>query len=117
MWRNVGIERDGDKLRDALEMIDFWGRYCLDKTFDDPDGWRIQGMLAAARLVVRGALAREESRGTHRRSDNQKAEDRFKVRFAWRQGRAEPELLPICRSMPDDVAPSRANTNAAAISE
>lgn len=117
MWRNVGIERDGDKLRDALEMIDFWGRYCLDKTFDDPDGWRIQGMLAAARLVVRGALAREESRGTHRRSDHPKAEDRFKVRFAWRQGRAEPELLPICRSMPDDVAPSRANTNAAAISE
>ena len=103
MWRNVGIERDGGKLRDALEMIDFWGRYCLDKTFDDPDGWRIQGMLAAARLVVRGALVREESRGTHRRGDHPEAADRFKVRFAWRRGQADPEVLPVCRTMSDDL--------------
>ena len=40
MWRNVGIERDGGSLGDALEMIDFWGRYCLDKTFDDPEEGR-----------------------------------------------------------------------------
>ena len=115
MWRNVGIERDGGKLRDALEMIDFWGRYCLDKTFDDPDGWRIQGMLAAARLVVRGALVREESRGTHRRADHPETDDRFKVRFAWRRGRAEPEVLPICKGMSDDVTPLGFNQNAEAI--
>jgi L-aspartate oxidase len=107
MWRNVGIERDGGKLRDALEMIDFWGRYCLDKTFDDPDGWRIQGMLAAARLVVRGALVREESRGTHRRADHPEAEDRFKVRFAWRRGQADPEVLPVCRTMTGDLSSDR----------
>ena len=115
MWRNVGIERDGGKLRDALEMIDFWGRYCLDKTFDDPDGWRIQGMLAAARLVVRGALVREESRGTHRRADHSATDARFKVRFAWRRGCAEPEVLPICQGISDDVTPLGSNDNAESI--
>ena len=70
MWRNVGIQREGGKLRDALEMVDFWGRYCLDKTFDDADGWEMQGMLLAARLVIRGAIERTESRGTHRRRDH-----------------------------------------------
>jgi succinate dehydrogenase/fumarate reductase flavoprotein subunit len=103
MWRNVGIERDGGKLGDALEMIDFWGRYCLDKTFDDPDGWRIQGMLAAARLIVRGAMVRTESRGTHRRSDHPGRNRGFEVRFAWRRGRVEPEVLPVARLASDEA--------------
>jgi L-aspartate oxidase len=117
MWRNVGIERDGGKLSDALEMIDFWGRYCLDKTFDDPDGWRIQGMLAAARLVVRGALVRQESRGTHRRADHPESDERFKIRFAWRRGREEPEVLPVCRTMHDDGASTHAGENLKAVTE
>lgn len=102
MWRNVGIERDGGKLGDALEMIDFWGRYCLDKTFDDPDGWRMQGMLAAARLIVRGAMVRKESRGTHRRSDHPGRNAGFEVRFAWRRGRVDPEVLPVARLAADE---------------
>ena len=40
MWRNVGILRDGGKLEDALDMVDFWGHYCLDKTFDDVEAGR-----------------------------------------------------------------------------
>jgi L-aspartate oxidase len=95
MWRNVGIQRDGGKLRDALEMVDFWGRYCLDKTFDDADGWEMQGMLLAARLVIRGAIERTESRGTHRRRDHPDTDPSSLVRFAWSRGNEEPRRIAI----------------------
>jgi len=69
MWRNVGIVRTGNRLADALDMIHFWCRYSLDKIFDDLDGWEIQNMLACAAIVTAAAKSREESRGTHARSD------------------------------------------------
>lgn len=95
MWRNVGIQREEAKLRDALEMVDFWGRYCLDKTFDDADGWEMQGMLAAARLVIRGALARGESRGTHRRVDRPVQDPALRSRLVWRRHEAEPTCIEL----------------------
>lgn len=103
MWRNVGIQRDEAKLRDALEMVDFWGRYCLDKTFDDADGWEMQGMLAAARLVIRGAVAREESRGTHRRRDHAGPDPAMRVRFAWRRGIESPRLIRLADDVPTET--------------
>ncbi len=33
MWRNVGIERDGDRLTETREIVAFWSRYVMDKTF------------------------------------------------------------------------------------
>ena len=69
MWRNVGIVRAGNRLADALDMAHFWCRYSLDKIFDDLAGWEIQNMLMCATLVAEAARAREESRGTHARSD------------------------------------------------
>ena len=69
MWRNVGIVRAGNRLADALDMAHFWCRYSLDKIFDDLAGWEIQNMLMCATLVAEAARAREESRGTHTRSD------------------------------------------------
>lgn len=69
MWRNVGVVRSGNRLADALDMIHFWCRYSLDKIFDDPAGWEIQNMLVCAALVAAAAHEREESRGTHTRSD------------------------------------------------
>ena len=95
MWRNVGIVRDGAKLRDALEMVDFWGRYCLDKTFDGREGWEMQGMLVAARLVIRGALARTESRGTHRRRDHPETDAAQRIRYVWTRGDGAPRRIPV----------------------
>jgi L-aspartate oxidase len=69
MWRSVGVERTGDGLDEALDMITFWCRYVMDKEFDDPGGWELQNMLTAARLVVMCARQREESRGVHFRTD------------------------------------------------
>ena len=41
----------------------------LARQFTDPDGWELQNMLTVARLMVEAALAREESRGVHLRTD------------------------------------------------
>jgi L-aspartate oxidase len=69
MWRNVGITRDSRGLDEAARQVAFWCRYVLDHVFDGPDGWVLQNMLTVAHLVIAGAGAREESRGTHSRSD------------------------------------------------
>jgi L-aspartate oxidase len=69
MWRNVGITRSGTLLGEALEIIEFWGRFVLDKTFDDAEGWETQNLLTLGRLVTSGALHRTESRGVHFRED------------------------------------------------
>ena len=69
MWRNVGIARRGDRLNETLEIVNFWGRYVLDKEFQTMAGWEIQNMLTAAYLVTELALRRTETRGVHYRED------------------------------------------------
>jgi L-aspartate oxidase len=73
MWRDVGVFRDADRLRRALAVLDSaWltldaaiaaGRSATDDT------WRASSLLIVARLIARAALRREESRGSHWRSD------------------------------------------------
>ncbi|MEM8835898.1 MAG: L-aspartate oxidase [Planctomycetota bacterium] len=95
MWRNVGVERSGAKLRDAGDMLDFWARYTLDKIFDEPDGWETQNMLLGGALVTRSAAWRAESRGCHARTDVTEPLDEFRVHDRWRRGRSEPSLVPV----------------------
>ncbi len=69
MWREVGIVREAGELRRALQQMQFWSGYVLGRRFDAPRGWRVQNMLTVAELITQVALAREESRGVHFRSD------------------------------------------------
>ena len=77
MWRNVGIERTGDRLDETREIIAFWSRYVMDKTFDPGRhgrrtpfaGWELQNMLTACSLITTAAYTRTESRGAHYRLD------------------------------------------------
>jgi len=69
MWRNVGIVRRGERLAETIEIVEFWARYVLDKTFLDPAGWEVQNMLTAAYMVAECALRRTETRGVHYRED------------------------------------------------
>lgn len=70
MWRNVGVDRAGQTLDETIEIVNFWGRYVLDKGFFHPDGWQLQNMLTVARLVAELAHRRTESRGVHYRTDH-----------------------------------------------
>jgi L-aspartate oxidase len=69
MWRDVGIRRDQSGLESAERQVEFWNRYVAAREFTDPQGWELQNMLLAARLIIAGALTRKESRGTHFRRD------------------------------------------------
>lgn len=69
MWRNVGIERHAAGLEAALAQVEFWDRYVGPREFSQPSGWELQNMLLVARLMIRAALHRRESRGVHYRTD------------------------------------------------
>ena len=44
MGRNVGIERQGERLDETVEIIDFWRWYVMDKVWEAPGGWQCQNM-------------------------------------------------------------------------
>lgn len=69
MWRDVGIERSAEGLEAALQQVEFWDRYVGPREFNSTQGWELQNMLLVARLMIRAAQIRKESRGTHYRSD------------------------------------------------
>ncbi len=69
MSRNVAVERTGDRLRETLEIIEFWSRYVMDKVFDEPRAWETQNLLTVALTIATGAATRCESRGVHSRTD------------------------------------------------
>ena len=75
LWRNTGIVRDRAGLEEAAESVVFWCRYVLAREFHEPKAWELQNLLTAARLLISGALVREESRGVHFRSDFPETDD------------------------------------------
>jgi len=96
MWRHVGVERSGDSLAEALATVEGWCRYVLPQQFADPQGWQLQNMLEVARLMIRGAIRRDETRGVHFRADHPDTSEAWRVHIAWHRGAAEPrfESLP-----------------------
>jgi L-aspartate oxidase len=75
MWRAAGVRRNQELLEEALKDVDQWRSYVLVRQFDDLAGWELQNMLTMARVMIASALAREESRGTHLRTDFPGAND------------------------------------------
>jgi L-aspartate oxidase len=69
MVRKMGIVRDRARLLEAQRDVGFWCRYVLGREFDGKPGWELQNLLTVARLMIDAALRRDESRGTHFRSD------------------------------------------------
>jgi L-aspartate oxidase len=95
MWRHVGVERSGDSLAEALATVEGWCRYVLPRQFADPQGWQLQNMLEVARLMIRGAICRVETRGVHFRADHPETSDAWRAHIAWRRGEAGPRSEPL----------------------
>jgi L-aspartate oxidase len=67
VWRDAGIVRDGKRLRTAINRLQE-----ISAQFVPPStrrGWEAKNVLEAGLLICRSALAREESRGAHYRTD------------------------------------------------
>jgi L-aspartate oxidase len=75
MVRAMGIVRNHAALREAEQTVAFWGRYVLRREFRTRAGWELQNMLTVARLMIRSAIERTESRGVHYRSDFPRRDD------------------------------------------
>ncbi|MEW6745790.1 MAG: L-aspartate oxidase [Planctomycetota bacterium] len=68
-WRQCGIQREGDSLRDALRKLDKWARFIFKAPATTVEHWELANMVTVALLITRSALLREESRGVHYRRD------------------------------------------------
>ena len=89
LWRAAGVRREREALEDARETVDRWCRYVLARQFADPTGWELQNMLVVARLIIRGALEREETRGVHFRTDFPETDDEhWRRHLAFQRGDA-----------------------------
>jgi L-aspartate oxidase len=103
MWRNVGIERSGERLAETQERLAYWGRYVMDKVFEPTSssngvtaGWELQNMLSVCGLISTAAHARKESRGVHYRIDFPKRDDgNWRVHLLWRRPQEAPIIEPV----------------------
>src|ERR1700756_3364690 len=67
MWREVGILRSGKELTDAIKQLESLELPKSGKNAREEH--ELRNLYALALVVARSALAREESRGSHYRSD------------------------------------------------
>ena len=86
MWRNAGVERSADGLRAALNEIAEARKHLKASAGDRASGEALN-ICQCAEMILRGALAREESRGAHYRTDFPRHDDaRFKAHSVMRNG-------------------------------
>ena len=85
MVRSAGPLRSGDELRAGARALAAWS---LQADPDDADGITAANAALAARLIVGGALLREESRGGHFRSDFPRQRDAWRAHAVQALGRA-----------------------------
>ncbi len=75
MWKRVAIQRDEISLKFAVERLARWSELLFRTRFEDGAGLELVNSMTLARLVTAAALFREESRGTHFRSDHPETDD------------------------------------------
>ena len=73
MWDKVGIVRCGEGLEEAASILATW-QQTLEMRCDRPS-YELSGLILAGRLMAEAALAREESRGAHFRTDFPESSD------------------------------------------
>jgi L-aspartate oxidase len=67
MWNCCGVVRSGSELADAVRTLE--DLRCAPKQVPDRADYELRNMHDVGRIIARCALAREESRGGHFRSD------------------------------------------------
>ena len=115
MWEHCGVVREASDLEQALGMLDEV-RSVLPSVDVRPseEGWGdlahvldVQAMLGTAEATLRGAIAREETRGAHNRSDFPELDPAMEVNFiVGRSSDARMTLEPVpIRAVPVELAP------------
>jgi L-aspartate oxidase len=79
MWDKAGIVRDGAGLTEAALTLSGWALQASSSPPEDRPAQELANLLLVGRLVTEAALARQESRGAHYRTDLPRPDD------AWRR--------------------------------
>jgi len=69
MWRQVGLKRTAQGLHEASTRISLWNHYLMRTGLGTIRAFELTNMLTVSALIAAAAAAREESRGTHFRTD------------------------------------------------
>jgi L-aspartate oxidase len=120
MWREAGVLRSGDGLAAASAALHALVRPAAPRGASPWERMRAQedaNLLDLARLTVRAALAREESRGAHQRADFPHPRPELARSQAWTRGTVLPlpvDSLRWAELHPDATHPTSASAPAGA---
>src|SRR5262249_40202868 len=99
MWRDVGLIRNADGLRDAVARLDAAYAAAARRVAAraaDPMAWREHNLTLVAPPIARAALPREESRGGHYRADFPARDDeRWRIHIVESTLNLQPSSLKV----------------------
>ncbi len=84
MWRNVGVVRDGVRLKKTIAELEALRAEVPTKA--SRRAWVAANVLETGLLIARSALAREESRGAHYRTDFPEKREAYRKHSVVRSG-------------------------------
>jgi succinate dehydrogenase/fumarate reductase flavoprotein subunit len=86
MWNKVGLVRSEKGLKESLDEVESLNQRLIDQRPKSLRSWlTVSHALTAARLVIRAALLRKESRGAHFREDFPQTNDEFQGNYIQRK--------------------------------
>ena len=120
MWEKVGLIRNGPDLQSAIHQLHTIGERAGQQAAGSETAFNlawnealdVSNICLNAELVARGALLREESRGSHFRSDFPRPDPAWlrRIRLQQKDGRVEASFIPVTfpRLAPPDLEPATA---------
>jgi L-aspartate oxidase len=94
MTQDCGVLREADGLRLASETLADLASLAEDLPSRQPGTYEAMNLARVARAIVAAATAREESRGSHTRTDHPDTSDAYAGRFLV-AGEAMPQYAPL----------------------
>jgi L-aspartate oxidase len=83
LWDGVGIIRDKEGLNQAAGTLAAWQQ--TYRPASDQPTYELSNLILTGRLLTEAAFIREESRGTHFRSDFPRTSPRWQRHIVWKK--------------------------------